>query len=356
MPDNPTKTAERRIGASCRARACAAGLCVGAQLFLAGCAVGMPLALGSAWIAALPALPLSAWITSRCHRALQQTEMYSRPVYTLLAVSLLLCSAFALAAMVSFAAQTLAEQARGAWTAALALAAAALCVLAGGTGTARLCFALRYAFPLLLLGLSALGIPLRTPAGLFPLLGAGGTELCAAAACMLFGAAPALMLALPPPELRQAGKDPQPCSIPELGFFLRRVLPGALAGTALLFLGSACTTYESIAEGTQWGARLRMAAGNLAREGIAQMLLSCIKLLAMQLLAANTLCAAEQALALAFPALGRGRAGLALLLALDFAILAALILLGEGPLLAAAPGIAAPALLAAWLLGRRKRA
>lgn len=356
MPSSkkPGTEPERRILASFRVRACAAGLCAGAQIYLAGCAVSMPLTLGSAWLAALAALVLCAWITARCHRALLrhgQNGPVPRLAHLLLAAALLLSGAFAAASMVCYASQTLVEQTRTAWTAAAAWIAAGLCALSGGAGASRLCFALRYAFPALLLGLSAAAIPLRVPVGLFPLLGAGAAQTGMAAICTLFGAAPVLMLALPPPEL--AG---QTYEIPERSFFLRRVLAGALAGILLLFLSSACTTYESILESTQWGQRLHMAAGNLAREGISQMLLTVTKLLAMLLLAANMLLAAEQALTLAFPALTRGRAGFMLLLALLFAALAALVVLGEKPLLSAAPAIIIPAAHAAWLIGRRRSA
>lgn len=356
MPNSKKQSTEfeRRVLSSFRVRSCAAGLCTGAQIYLAGCAVGMPLTLGSAWLAALAALALCVWITARCFRALTHRARHgaaSRPAYILLAAALLLGSAFGLSSLVCYAGETLVEQTRAAWTAAMAWIAVLLCALPGAAGAARICFAMRYAFPLLVLGLSAAAIPLRMPVGLFPLLGAGAMELGTAAVCMLFGAAPVLMLALPPPEL--AGQD---YKIPGIAFFLRRVIPGALAGILLLFLSSACTTYESILESTQWGARLHMAAGNLAREGIAQMLLILTKLLAMLLLAANMLCAAEQALTLAFPALAKGRMGLVILLALLFLSLFALVALGEKPLLTAAPGIVIPAALAAWTLGRRKRA
>ncbi|MBQ8617577.1 MAG: hypothetical protein IJ418_08675 [Clostridia bacterium] len=356
MPNHQEKKTEheRRVLASFRVRACAAGLCAGAQIYLAGCAVGMPLTLGSAWLAALAALALCVWITVRCHRTLarySQKGTVSRPAYAFVAAALLLSAAFSLSSMVCYAGETLVAQTRGIWTAAMAWIAISLCALPGPAGAARICFAMRYAFPPLVLGLGAAAVPWRIPVGLFPLLGAGATELGAAAVCMLFGAAPALMLALPPPEL--AG---QAYEVPQKAFFLRRMLAGALAGVLLLFLSSACTTYESILESTQWGARLHMAAGNLAREGIAQMLLTVTKLLAMLLLAANMLCAAEQALTLAFPALAKGRIGLALLLFLLLLSLSALIVLGEKPLLIAAPAIAIPAALAAWILGRRRRA
>lgn len=360
MPENQkdSRVLEQRVRASYRVRACAAGLCVGAQIFLAGCAVGMPLALSSAWLAALPSLLLCVWFTRRCHRALSQSGhagRMTRLFYILTAAALLLCGAFACASMVGFAARALAAQTRTAWTALLAVIAILLCALPGGTGAARLCFALRYAWPALLLGLSLSAVPMRVPVGLFPILGAGAAQLGMAAACVLFGAAPALMLMLPPPEIARSGEAAQHCPIPEAEFFTRRVLLGALTGAALLFLSSACTTYESIQESTQWGARLRMAAGNAAHEGTLQMLLTVTKLMAMLLLTVNMLCAAEQALVCAFPALAKRRAGLIILLILLTACMTAMIIWGERPLLLAAPAIAAPAMLSAFGLGRRRR-
>lgn len=343
---------------SYRARACAAGLCVGAQVFLAGCAVGMPLSLGSAWLASLPAVLLSAWITGRCRSALasaKQNEPKSRLFYLPLCAALLLSGAFAAASMVCFAGQTLIEQTRGIWISALTAAAAALCALSGGTGAARLCFALRYALPAVLLGLSLSAMPMRIPAGLFPILGAGAPQLGMASLSMLFAAAPALMLALPPPEIARSGDDAQACAFPEKRFFVRRVLCGALIGAVLLLLSCGTAPYESTLESTQWGARLSITAGASAHEGVLQMLLTLFKLLAMLLLAANMLCAAEQALVLAFPALSQSRLGLAILLLAFFICLAALIILGERLLLSLTPAIAAPAMLAAWIAGRRRR-
>lgn len=344
---------EQRVLASYRTRACAAGLCVGTQIFLAGCACGMPLSLGGAWLASLPALMLAVWITGRCVPISSgQNAPKSRLFYLLLCAALLSSGAFAAASMVCFAGQTLVEQTRGVWTAFAAWAAVALCALSGGTGAARLCFALRYVLPALLLGLSASGA--RRPVGLFPILGAGAPQLGMASLGMLFAAAPALMLALPPPEIALAGDAAQACAIPEKRFFVRRVLGGALAGVALLFLSCAAATYESIQESTQWGARLHMTAGSLP--GVLQMLLILFKLMAMLLLAANMLCAAEQAIVLAFPALSRNRSGLVLLLPVLFLCLAALIILGERLLLSLAPASVVPAALAAWIAGRRKRA
>lgn len=359
MPNEKNRMREQRIRASWRARACTAGLCVGAQIFLAGCGVGMPLSLSSAWLAALPALVFAAWLVVRCRRRLDAPARRGRFAcawHVLLALALLGCSAFAALSLVSFAQATLVEQSSAAWTEIMTLLAVALCALGGGMGASRLCFALRYALPALTLTLSLAAVPMRVPVGLFPILGAGARQLAIAALCVLFGAAPTLMLMLPPPELARLGEDTQPPAVPKTGFFLGRVLLGALTGAALLFLASACTTYESIAESAQWGARLSMAIGNQSHEGVMQMLLVLAKLMAMLLLSVNMLCAAEQALLGAFPRLARGRAGLLLLLALLGGCLAVMVFFGDAPLLAAAPVIAVPAALLAAFSGRRRKA
>lgn len=352
MQTQNNTTRQRRMRALWRTRACAAGLCVGTQLFLSGCAVGMPLALSSAWLAAIPVFPFAAWLTARSRRALTQTAGKAiRLGYAFLFAALLGCAGFALLSMTAFAAQTLAQQAQALWLEATALAAAALCACCGSTGATRLSFALRYCLPLLVLGLSVAALPMRVPAGLFPILGAGAKPLALAALAMLFGAAPALMLMLPP----QMTKDEPPANIPSARFFLVRVLCGALGGALLLFLTSACTTYESIAQSMTWGARLRMAAGNQPHEGVLQMFLTLFKLMAMLLLAANMLCAARHALGLAFPRLKSGPAGTMLCTALLAALLLMRSLFGDAPALLAAPAIAAAAALAALLLGRGPR-
>ncbi|MBE5799488.1 MAG: hypothetical protein E7321_06015 [Clostridiales bacterium] len=348
---------EPRVLASWRTRACAAGVCVGTQIFLAGCGVGMPLSLSSAWLSALPSLPFAAWLVARCRRRLVSPVhpgRFSRVWHTLLALALLACSAFAAASLVSFAGATLVEQTNAAWAEIMALSAVALCALSGSIGASRLCFALRYALPALTLLLSLAAVPMRVPVGLFPILGAGAPQLAISALSVLFGAAPALMLMLPPTEL--VHRDENQGAVPNTGFFLRRVLLGALAGVVLLFIASACTTYESIAESTQWGVRLSMAIGNQSHEGVMQMLLVLAKLMAMLLLSVHMLCAAEQALLGAFPRLAAGRAGLLVLLALLGACLAVMVLFGDAPLLAAAPAIAVPAALLAAFSGRRQHA
>ena len=354
MPNGTNDTHKRRIHAAWRARACAAGLCVGTQIFLAGCAVGMPLALSSAWLAAIPALPFGAWLVCRCHRALlQPAPRMMRTRCALLFAALLGCAAFALASMTGFAAQTLTQQARALWIETTTLLAAVLCALSGGTGAARLCFALRYALPALVLGLSVAALPLRVPSGLFPILGAGAGPLGLAALSMLFGAAPALMLMLPPPELDEIQARNE--DIPDLRFFLVRVLPGAFVGLCALFLTSACTTYESIAQSSEWGARLRMAAGSQPHEGMLQMTLTLAKLMAMLLLSVNMLCASQQALSISLPRLGSQYAGLTVSAALLSGVLLVQSVYGDRPLLVGTPLIACIALAAALPAGRRRR-
>ena len=353
MPNR--KSIDQRVRAAFRTRACTAGLCAGTQLFLAGCATAMPLALSSAWLAALAVLPLVCFLTLRSRRILMQPPhaAHSRRIRGfLLFFTLLASAAFALASVSVFAAQTLAQESRALLIHAAALCAAALCALSGGTGAARLCFALRWLLPTLVLGLSLSAVPLRVPVGLFPILGAGAAPLGAAALATLFGAAPVLILALPPPELHAI--EPENMVIPDARFFLSRVLGGAACGILLLFFTSACTTYESIAESGEWGARLRMAAGNQPHEGIFQMLLVLAKLLSMLLLSVHMLCGAQQALHLAVPGI-HSTACLIICVVLLGVILLALLALGDMPLLFGAPLIAVPAILAAALPQRRKR-
>lgn len=332
-----------RVRACWRVRSCAAGLCVGAQIFLFGTGVAMPIALGGAWIASLSALPMAALTAAVCRRALTLPESRGRltgALYLLLALTLLANAAFALTALIDLAGQTLLVQARALWSTAVALAAVALCALTGGA--ARLCFALRFALPVLLLGLTALCMPLELPVGLFPILGAGGLPLGVAAMCMLSTASPLLMLLLPPPELKAAGKAAQRCPVPKTGFFLARALTGAAVGVLLLFAASVCTTYESISDSSGWGERLRIVLGGQMHGSVAQTLLTLCQVIAMALLAVCMLASAEQALLRALPAARRGRAGLAVLVLMLAACLAALNVLGFTPALFAAPLLAVP--------------
>lgn len=353
MPEDQ-RTIENRVRASWRVRACTAGLCTGAQVFLLGTGAAMPLALNGAWIASLCALPAAALVAlcgRRACAAPRRDGPLSRALFLLLGATLLLCAVFALASLVNLAGETLLVQARAAWIAAYALAACALCACFGGTGVGRLCFSLRWMMPLLL-GLAALAQREARIEGLFPLLGTGGRPLLAACACMLGASAPALLLMLPPPELREAGEAARACPVPGAGFFVVRVLAGAAVGVLLLFAASVCTTYEAIEASGEWGVRLHIVADTQAHEGVTQTLLTVLELTATELLAAATLSAAEQAIVRALPAAGRHRAGLAALVLLLAAALSAMTVNGFVWALYAAPLLFAPALVLALCHGR----
>lgn len=344
---------ESRVRASWRVRACAAGLCVGAQVFLFGSGVAMPVTLGSAWIAALVALPASALTVALCRRALTlpaKAGKRTAALHLLLSFTLLCNAAFALCALISLTGQTLLVQSRELLITATALAAAALCVLTGGAF--RLCFALRFALPALLIVLTAVCMPFEQPAGLFPILGAGGVPLLTAAVCMLGCVSPLLLLMLPPPELARAGEAAQRCPVPGTSFFLSRALSGAAIGVLLLFAASVCTTYESILSSSGWGARLHIVFGAQAHGNVPQTLLTVCQVIAIALLSVCTLGSAEQALLRALPALRRGRAGLCVLVLMLAVCLAALNILGFTPALFAAPFLSLPT--AALLLLRRR--
>lgn len=351
MPEKPNR-AEARALAAWRAHACMAGLCTGVQVFLLGCGVAMPIAMNAAWIAVLPALPVCALIVRRCCAG--AWHMPGRGALLLLSLTLLLCAAFAAASLVSFAEQTLVPQAQATWSTAAVLIAAFLCALGGGAGVSRLCFALRWLVPVLLVGLSALSVPARIPIGLFPLLGAGGAPLSGAGLCVLSGCVPALLLLLPPAELSERGMEKM-CAPPQTSFFVRRVLAGAAVGALLVFAACAFTTYEAIAGTGEWGARLRIAAAYQPREGLAQMLLTVLELLAMLLLLSAMLCAAEQALCLAWPKMKHARLGLMVLMLMLAASMGLLIIFGFQAAHAAAPFLSVPAAAVLLLAGRRRK-
>ena len=343
-PSEKPSRLERRVRQSWRAQACAAGLCVGTQVFLLGTGAAMPLALNSAWIASLTVLPCAVLIAALCRRAHLQkrkNDRFSRALHALLAATLFLNAVFAAAALIEFAQQTLLPQASAVSIIALAVPALLLCAASGGVGVSRTSFLLRYAMPVLLLALTLASMPQQAPAGLFPLLGAGPLPLGAAALCMTAAVSPALMLLVYPMEIAETGEAAMRCEIPGTRFFLWRVLSGAGTGILLLFAASVCMTYEAIGESGTWGARLHMISSGQPHEGLAQMTLTVLQLAAMGLLAANMLAASAQALACAF---GRKRrAGLPLLALGLGALLVVLAANGFGRALFAAPLLAASA-------------
>ena len=194
MPKDQTVT-ERRIFESWRARACTAGLCVGTQIFLFGTGLAMPVSLNSAWIAALIVLPFSALLTAiSCKKGVVCGRIMSRAALILLALTLLANAVFAAAALVSFAEQTLLEQGRTLWIAAITVTSIFLCALSS-SGISWLCFALRWTLPVLMLTFG--GVSLVSP--LTNVL--AGTAASSAVLCVglgtAFAAVPLLKLLTP---------------------------------------------------------------------------------------------------------------------------------------------------------------
>ena len=354
MPKEQTVT-ERRMMESWRTQACAAGLCVGAQIFLFGTGVAMPISLNSAWIAALISLPFSAIAVIACQKkCLAYGNSASRIALILLAITLFLNAVFSAAALVNFAEQTLLEQARILWIVFATVIAVFFCALSGGAS--RLCFALRWAFPLLIFALILASVPLKVPSGLFPLLGPGQTSLGVSVFVMLSASTPVLMLLLPPAELAPMHEERMHLSLPKAGFFVRRVLAGASVGTLVLLCACVCSTYEAIAESVEWGARLRIVASDQPHEGIPQTLLTVLQMMAILLLGANMLSSAEQALALALKKNARSYTALAILSFFMLSLLLLLIAFGFEIALFAAPMLITPALLVLLLLKKRRAA
>lgn len=355
MPKDQT-IIHRRVIESWRARACAAGLCVGAQIFLFGTGVVMPITLNSAWIAALLSLPFCALAALVCRKKrIVYDGLLSRAALVLLSLVLLLNAVFAAAALVNFAEQTLLEQARVLWIVFITVAAVFLCAFSSGSGVSWLCFTFRWSLPVLVVILILASVPMKVPSGLFPLLGAGETALIVSALCMLGASSPALMLLLPPPEIARMGETQPLPPAPKAGFFVRRVLAGAAAGTFILLCACVCTTYESIAESTEWGARLRIVASDQPHEGIPQTLLTMLQMIAIILLCVCMLSSAEQALGYAMKKKGRTHAGLT---ALSLLMLILLLLLTAGGFdiaLFTAPLLFFPALIV-LMMCRKKEA
>ena len=99
------RSIEQRTRAAYRARACAAGVACGAQIFAVGTGLTVPLALNAAYGAAVPALLLGGAIGLAAPKRLSKAP--GRAFCVVLAVSLLVCSALLLAADATLAQQTL---------------------------------------------------------------------------------------------------------------------------------------------------------------------------------------------------------------------------------------------------------
>ena len=346
MPQNDEST-ERRIRESWRVHACAAGLCAGAQVFLLGAGVAVPLCGNSAWIAALSAVPSSAAMAMLARRRIARGNM-GRAGSGILALSCLLCAVFASAALCALAAKSLLPQARALYIA--VMTAVFIALSAGGTGAMRLCFLIRWALPLALGVCAWISMPDRGFTGVFPLLGRGAGRLAAAAALMTAGAAPVSALALPPAAIadRPEAMAQPPCA----GFFARRSAAGAAAGCGLLFLLCAGNTPAALSGESLWGSRMLLLAVGV-HQGIFDTALILAMAAAAALHAAHMLACGDAAVCRALPRAERGRSALFAEGALLTAALCAFAALGDAS--APFPGLlAAPAALTALLIGGRK--
>lgn len=297
---------EERIRAAYRARACAAGIACGAQIFSVGAGLLIPVCLNAAYLAALPALLPCAIIAFCARRRLASGRPAGRQpigkvLLILLSLILLFCCASLLCAAVVFTQQTLLPQAHLTTCLMLTLCAAFLCALPTGTGVSRLAFALRFPLPCALLLFALLSLSPDSPTGFFPLLGSGGRPLMLGMLCGLSSCAPALILFLPPEELTKSCAPP--AAVPNAGFFVGRVLAGGLVGVLMLLALSLCEPYELLSEQSVWGMRMMILSSSRPREGIIQTLLVIAQLFALLIGAVSLLCTAAQSLTTAFPRL-----------------------------------------------------
>lgn len=361
MQRNDQDLRAQRIRAAWRVRACAAAMAVGAQVFLFGAGLVMPLCLNAAWLAAPAAIPAAALAAAVCRRALgrgglRRSGAAVRALHMLVCVSFLVCAVFAIVSLVNLAEQSLLPQTRAAHSVAMTVLAVFFCALSGGTGAPRAAFLLRFALPAVLAVLGVRSLLPEDVSGLFPLLGAGTGPLALGALCMTGAAFPALMLLYPPPELEEPGMQGQPADLPDARFFVRRVLTGAAAGAALLFVLILGGTYEGAVQSGSWGERLVLVGSGRPREGVAQTGLTLAQMLAILFLAVNMLLGAQQALGCAFARLN-GFAGLALCMIVMLLMISALFFPGFEAALFAVPLLCAALVLAlsgAWTLAGKE--
>ena len=302
----PDAMPEERIRAAYRARACAAGVACGAQIFSVGAGLLIPVCLNAAYLAALPALIPCAIVTFCAQRHLASGRSAGRQpigkaLLILLSLMLLFCCASLLCAAVVFTQQTLLPQAHLTTCLMLTLCAAFFCALPTGTGVSRLAFALRFPLPCALLLFALLSLSPDSPTGFFPLLGSGVKPLMIGMLCGLSSCVPALILFLPPEELTKSCAPP--AAVPNAGFFVVRVLAGGLVGVLMLLALSLCEPYELLSEQHIWGMRMIILSSSRPREGIIQTLLVIAQLFALLIGAVSLLCTAAQSLKTAFPCL-----------------------------------------------------
>ena len=290
-----------RVLAVWRVRAAAAALCVGAASYALCAGAAMPLCLSSAWMASLAVWPAAA-LAAVCARRVLLRGGPGRGLCALLAATLLICAAFSYMALVSLVRETLLPLARISFVAQASAAGILLCCISGSRGAPRLAFALRYVLPALLLAFSLRAAGSSGMEGVFPLLGAGAGQTGIAALCMLPAALPALQLCLYPVELEGMNAE-----IPKAGFFARRLLLGAGAASALLFLLSLCSPYTVIAGKHSFGERMIVLSSGVPREGVIGTLTTLLQAAALALCAVNALLFAAEAAVRALRFKGRGR-------------------------------------------------
>ena len=330
-----------RIRESFRVRASAAGICVGAQVFIMGAGAAAPLSLNAAWIAALSSMP-AAGIAAAAY------DSYS--VFTLLVcAALLACCVAALSALMNLAEQTFLSQARMVFILAVTLLFLLLCAAGGAAGAVRTAYALRFLGAAMLLALLVRTASSGVSGGLFPLLGTGAKMLALSAAMMLSCAAPVLLLLIPPGEAGELSES----ELPKAGFFVLRAVLGAAIGAGLLLTMTLSSSYETLAGYSSWGERLRLIPADGGRGGLLFSFLTLCQLALLLLHAAIMLLSGEAALTQMFPKLKHCKAGLLLLLLLIGAALTLLVFFGFDGAIAAGALAGIPALAALLLKGKR---
>ena len=286
-----------RIRAAWRVRAAAAGITLGAAGYALGALAAMRLCLNAAWMASLSVLPAAALAAIAARRLLLRRGNLPRSAGAVLAAALAAVGVFLFLAMCALAKETLLPLARASF---IVLASAALlpaCALSGAKGAGRLCYALRWGLPLLLVLLAGRSLAPGAAEGLFPLWGTGAGNTALAALSMLPAALAALLCALPPAELAELGETEYRESVPSAGFFIRRLAPGALIAALLLAARSLGATYEGIAAQRGWGERMVILSAGSPREGLTGTLLTLLQLSALALGAVNAFTGAAQAAA-----------------------------------------------------------
>ncbi len=334
-----------RIRASFRARACAAGLCAGAQVLLLGTGAAMTFSLNAAWLSALIVPPVCALAAALAGKRLFEElsgGRASRAARACAALSLLVCCVFSVSGLLNLSEQTFLSQARMLSILPLTLGFVLLCAPAGAKGAVRAAFALRFLLPGAALIVLLRPVLRGQTGGMFPLLGTGTRMLGLSALMMLSAAAPVVLLTLP---LENAGEI-KPEDLPGSGFFAWRAFLGSAFGVLVLLGMTLGTTHETLAGYHAWGERLRLFGADGGKAGLLFAFLTACECALLFLHALIMLFCAGDALALSFPALKKKGLSLALCGLIAALSLSALMFFGFDPILAAGALAGLPALFA----------